>query len=95
MKITKHIDNYDFISHIIKIKCVRCGEYFEPDKTKPIKSTCENCKRVENKPDKKKYANRYSGLSEEKNKERLRKYHREYSREYYRKNYKSQNPEDQ
>ena len=39
----KKINNYNFIANIVAVKCIRCGEFFEPDKTKPIDPVCGGC----------------------------------------------------
>lgn len=77
-KYTKHIDNCNFIEHIVSIKCIRCGEFFEPDKTKQINPVCNTCK-VE-----KIQVNEFTGekLSSA---ERKRRYQKEYMKNYWRK----------
>lgn len=80
----KNIDNYSFIEHIVSIKCVQCGDFFEPDKTKPIKPVCGNCKsKLSEKIDDKIHVKIDTvGLSKS---EKKRLYQREYMKTYWRK----------
>lgn len=86
---TNHIDNYNFIEHIVSIKCIQCGEFFEPDKTKdivePVCVECKNKPEIPLQPEPKKscYIRKTPKLTPEQRKERKRKYQREYMRKYY------------
>ena len=83
----KHIDNYNFIDHIVLIKCIKCGEFFEPDKTKDIEPVCAECKNkpvIPEEPELKK-----TPMTPEQRKERKYQYNREYIKTYYRKHRKT------
>jgi len=81
---TKHIDNHDFIDHIVKIQCVKCNNFFVPDKTKPIRCVCDECRKIPE-PEVKTYHTKFYPLTNEERMERKRAYNREYSKTYYRK----------
>jgi hypothetical protein len=66
--------NYNFINHIVKIKCIICGDFFEPDKIKEIKVVCCSCKEK-----------KQTGRSVDEKIEKKRLYQKEYMKNYYRK----------